>query len=186
MTARNTAHVWGWVAKAFHWLMFLLIVGAWFAVTQHEAYPKGSDERAAFMLVHKSIGLTVFFLIWWRLGWRLFGGALPTPDPAPQWQLKSATLLHWALYALMILMPLSGILMSQFGGRPVPWFGLFEIPAFLPENKALAGNIKNMHEHVWWPLLLGLSVAHVAAALWHHIVMKDKTLKRMLPFGKSE
>jgi cytochrome b561 len=185
MSAQNTTQQWGWVAKTFHWLMFLLIVGAWFAVTMHEGYPKGSEQRAAFMMLHKSLGVSVFFLIWLRLGWRL-SGRTPDPDPAPQWQLKAATLLHWALYALMILMPLSGLLMSQFGGKPVAWFGVFEIPVFVTENKELAGQIKNMHENVWWPILLTLSIGHILAALWHHVGMKDNTLRRMLPFSRSD
>lgn len=184
MTARNTSQQWGWVAKGLHWLVFLLIVGAWLAVDLREGYPKGSDERGWYMGLHKSLGVSVFFLVWLRLGWRLGGGPLPVPDPAPAWQLRAADAVHWLLYALMIAMPFSGLLMSQFGGRDTSWFGLFTIPAFLPENKELAGQIKELHQDVLWPLLVLLVAGHALAALWHHVVMKDNTLRRMLPFIK--
>lgn len=181
MPARNTSQRWGWVARFFHWIMFLLIVGAWFAVEQHEQFPKGSPERGAWMDLHKALGLSVFFLLWARLGWRLSG---PVPDPVitSAWQHRAAVLVHWGLYFVMLMMPLSGLVMSQFGGREVSWFGVFEVPVFLGENKELAGQIKELHEDVWWPLLLVLLALHVGAALWHQFIVKDGTMTRMRPF----
>lgn len=182
MPAHNTAGHWGWVAKTFHWLMFLLMVGAWIAVDQHENFPKGSPERGEWMSLHKAFGLSVFFLVWLRLAWR-FSGPVPDPVITSKWQYRAAAAVHWALYFLMIMMPLSGLLMSQFGGRAVSWFGIFEVPVFLAPDKELAGQIKMMHEDVWWPLLLALVGLHVAAALWHQLLVKDGTLRRMLPFS---
>lgn len=181
MLARNSAQRWGWVAQLFHWLMFLLIIGAWFAVEQHEQFPKGSPERGAWMDLHKAIGLSVFFLFWARLGWRLSG---PVPDPVitNPWQHRAAVVVHWGLYFVMLMMPLSGLVMSQFAGREVSWFGLFEVPVFLGENKELAGQIKELHQDVWWPLLLVLVAVHVGAALWHQFIVKDGTMNRMRPF----
>lgn len=183
MSLRNTSGRWGVVAQTLHWLLFLLIVGAWFAVELHEDYPKGSAERAQWMSLHKSFGATVFFLIWLRLGWRL-SGDVPAPLPGPRWQQWSSALVHAALYLLMIAMPLSGLLMSQYGGREVSWFGFFSIPPVLAPDKELAGRIKELHEHVLWPALLWLAVLHVLAALWHHFIRRDDTLRRMLPFLK--
>lgn len=180
MAARNTAMKWGWVAQLLHWLTFLLIVGAWFAVEQRELFPKGSPERGAWMDLHKALGLSVFFLFWLRLGWRLSGPA-PSPVITHVWQHRASVAVHWALYAVLLLMPLSGLLMSQFGGRPVSWFGLFEIPVLVSENKELASQIKEMHTDVWWPLLCVLVALHAAAALWHQFIVGDGTLRRMLP-----
>jgi cytochrome b561 len=181
MTARNTPMYWGWVAKSFHWLMFALIVGAWFAFEQHEGFPKGSTERAEWMNLHRAFGASVFFLVWLRLAWRF---SSPAPDSVitSRWQHRAAEGVHWALYFLMIMMPLSGLLMSQFGGRAVSWFGVFDIPVFLSENKPLAEQLKSLHEDVWWPLLLTLIGLHVVAAVWHQFIVKDGVLKRMLPF----
>lgn len=181
MSARNTSRHWGWVAMSFHWLMFVLIVAAWFAVDQHENFPKGSAERSEWMGLHKAFGLSVFFLVWLRLAWR-FSGATPDPVMTSKWQHRAATAVHWALYFLMIMMPLSGLIMSQFDGRVVSWFGIFDIPLVLQENKELAKQVKELHEDVWWPLLLAMAGVHMAAALWHQFIVKDGTLKRMLPF----
>lgn len=183
MHLRNTPDRWGLVARLFHWLFFLLIIGAWLAVELHEDYPRGSAERAQWMWLHKSFGVTVFFLIWLRLGWRL-GNEVPTPEPGPRWQRWTSSLVHAALYLLMIAMPLSGLVMSQFGGREVSWFGVVEIPVWVSPDRELAGQIKELHEHVLWPALFWLIALHAAAALWHHIIRKDNTLRRMLPWAQ--
>lgn len=183
MTARNTEQQWGWVAKTFHWLIFLLMVAAWFAVESHEYFPKGSAERAQRMMLHKSFGVSVFFLVWWRLGWRFYSSP-PLEEPASRWQLLAASAVHWALYGLMIAMPLSALVASQLSGRVVNFFGFFDIPVLLAQNKALAGQLMGLHKDVLWPLLIVLVAGHAAAALWHHFITRDRALKRMLPFGK--
>jgi cytochrome b561 len=81
---------------------------------------------------------------------------------------------------MMIAMPLSGLVMSQFADRPVSWFGLFQIPVFVTPDKEVAEQIADLHEEVLWPVLLTLVVVHGLAALWHHFVLKDDTLRRML------
>lgn len=182
MAIRNSSERWGSLAQFFHWLIFLLMVGAWIAVEAHEGYPKGSDERAQWMMLHKAMGLSVFFLVWLRLGWRL-ANPVPAPEPAAAWQLRLAGLTHVLLYGVMIAMPAAGLLASQFAGREVSWFGLFTIPVGLAPDKALAGALMALHKNWLWPLLLGLLVLHVGAALWHHFVRKDRTLRRMLPFA---
>ena len=181
MPAHNTAQRWGWIAQTFHWLMFALIVSAWWAVDQHENFPKGSLERGEWMSLHKAFGLSVFMLVWLRLAWRL-SGSVPAPAIVSVWQHRAAQGVHWALYFMMIAMPFSGLLMSQYAGRAVSWFGIFTVPVFLEQNKELAGQIKDLHTDVLWPLLLTLLVLHVVAALWHQFIVKDGLLKRMLPF----
>ncbi len=182
MPARNTAQQWGWVAKTLHWLVFLLIIAAWFAVESHEDFPKGSAERAQWMLLHKSFGASVFLLVWLRLYWRL-SGRTPAAEPAPRWQQLAATAAHWGLYALMILMPLSALLASQFSGRAVSFFGLFDIPVVLAASKPWAGQLMALHKEILWPLLLVVVAGHAGAALWHHFFTRDRTLRRMLPFS---
>lgn len=184
LNLRNTADHWGLVARTLHWLFVLLIVGAWFAVDLHEDFPKGSPERAQWMMVHKALGLSVFLLIWLRLGWRLTGD-VPAPLPGPRWQQWSSAVVHGLLYLLMIAMPLSGLLWSQFGGRPVSWFGVFEVPVFVTPDKTLAGQLGELHKEVLWPLLFTLVLVHVVAALWHHFILRDATLKRMLPLRRG-
>jgi cytochrome b561 len=94
----------------------------------------------------------------------------------------SAKLLHLAVYALMIGMPLTGWLLLSASGKPIPFFG-FELPALIGTDKDLAGQIKEVHEFVGTMgyYLLGL---HAIAALYHHYIQRDDTLTRMLPIRK--
>ncbi|MFZ5757210.1 MAG: cytochrome b [Pseudomonadota bacterium] len=181
MLLKNTDRRWGAIAQLFHWLMFLLILGAWFAVESHEDFPKGSEERAQWMMIHKALGTTVFFLVWFRLSARI-GQATPAAIGAASQQFI-ARFVHVGLYAVMIAMPMTGLLASQYFGRPVSWFGLFEIPVFLGEHKDLGKQLMEIHEGLW-SALVALVLLHAGGALYHHIVQRDDVLKRMLPWGK--
>ncbi len=181
MNMTNTNNRWGLIAQGFHWLMFLLIIGAWFAVETREDFPKGSPERDAWMLLHKSLGLSIFFLVWLRIGVR-FTQVTPA-DIGAGWQQKAAKLIHLGLYAVMIAMPITGMLASQFFGKPVSWFGVFELPMLVSESKDLGEVLEEVHETGFIALLV-LLTAHVGAALYHHFILKDDVLKRMLPWGK--
>lgn len=90
--------------------------------------------------------------------------------------------MHAAPYLMLIVMPLTGLLTTQLAGRVVPWFGLFEIPLFVDTDKELAEKMEGGHADVLWPVLRVLVGVHAGAAVWHHFILKDETLKRMLPF----
>lgn len=178
MSLRNTATAWGPVARLLHWLFFLLLIGSWYAVEMHEDFPKGTPERAEWMALHFSIGVTVFALVWARLAWRLTG-EVPAAVPGLRWQRISASVVHAALYLLLIAMPVTGLLTVQFKDRAVSWFGLVDIPRVLAPDPALAEALKEFHGEVLWPMLLTFVALHAAAALWHHFRLKDDTLRRM-------
>ncbi len=90
--------------------------------------------------------------------------------------------MHYALYGLMLGLPLIGWLVLSLGGKPIPFFGL-ELPALVTENKGLSKQVKEIHETIGTIgyYLIGL---HAFAALFHHYVFRDNTLRRMLP-GKN-
>ena len=178
MSLRNSTTSWGLVARLLHWLFLVLVIGAWVAIEVHEQFPKGSPERAEWMRIHFSIGITVFVLIWVRLGWRL-SEQIPDPVPGPRWQQQAASLVHLALYGVLIAMPLAGLLTMQFSNRVVAWFGVVDIPVFLAPSKAAAELMEEIHTDVLWPTLLALVAVHAGAALWHHFREKDDTLRRM-------
>lgn len=179
MDWKNTASRYGALSIGIHWLMLLLFIAVYACIELRELYPKGSDPREALKTWHAMLGMLVFVLIWLRLAARLSG---PTPgiqpDP-PSWQQISAKLLHLALYALMIVMPLTGWLLLSASGKPIPFFGL-ELPALIGVNKDLAKPIKEVHEFIGTAgyYLIGL---HAAAALYHHYIQRDNTMIRMLP-----
>ena len=179
MSWKNTDTRYGSLSIGMHWLMLLVFIAVYAAVSLHELYPKGSEPRAALMTWHFMLGMLVFVLVWLRLAARISG---PTPliQPAlPRSQEVSSKLLHLALYLLMIGMPITGWLMLSAAGKPIPFFGL-QLPALIAENEELAHQIKELHEAVGNTgyFLIGL---HVVAGLYHHYIKRDNTMTRILP-----
>lgn len=154
--------------RIFHWIGALLIIGAWVVIEQ------GDD----FIALHKSIGAS--FLIWTvlRLINRLVTKAPPHP-PMPVWQTAIAHLTHLGLYVAMLAMPITGILMSMYGGRGVSVFGLFSLPSVVGIDREMAKLMNGLHTGAVFYVLVFLVVAHVAGALYHQFVMKDNLIARM-------
>lgn len=176
---KSAASRFGYLSMSIHWLTLLLFVATYGTIELRELFDKGSDPREALKTWHFMFGMLVFVLVWLRLAARLSGSAPAIqPEQAPLQQLSSR-LLHLALYVLMIGMPLTGWLVLSAAGKPIPFFGL-ELPALIGENKGLAKQIKEVHELVGTTgyFLIGL---HAMAALYHHYVKHDNTLRRMLP-----
>lgn len=166
------------VAIAFHWTIAALVLfNLWLGIA-HDSLPK----EWKVMPVHKSIGLTVLVLTLGRIAWRLAHPAPPLATDTPAWQRGTAHLTHFALYALLLIMPLTGWMMSSGGNppRPLSWFFLFPVP-YLPVSKGAADFGHSSHVLLGW-LMLALVVLHIAAALWHHVARHDGVLARMLPF----
>ncbi len=182
MSWRNSTSRYGSLAIGIHWLMLLLFIGVYACIELRVLYPKGSDLREALKSWHYMLGMLVFVLVWLRLAGRFSG---PTPDirPAPPaYQQWASKVLHLALYALMIAMPLLGWLSLSASGKHIPFFGL-ELPPLIGENKDLAKTIEEVHEVIGTAgyYLIGL---HVAAALYHQLFVHDNTMARMLPEKK--
>ncbi len=176
---RNTAERYGLLSISLHWLMLLLIIAVYATMELRDMYPKGSAPREALKTWHYMLGLSVFGLVWLRLGARLSG---PRPVVAPAMPASQAWLakgVHLALYVLMIGLPLLGWLILSANGAPVPFWGL-ELPALIGKNKDLARLLKEIHETVANAgyFLIGL---HAAAALFHHYVTRDNTMRLMVP-----
>ncbi len=182
MSWRNTASRYGTLSISIHWLMFLLFIGVYGSIELRELFEKGSDPREMLKSWHFMLGMLVFILVWLRIAAR-FPGHAPNIHPEPaRIQMLSAKLLHLALYALMIGMPMTGWMLLSASGKAIPFFGM-ELPALIGTDKELAKQIKEVHELVGTVgyYLIGL---HVAAALYHHHIQRDDTLLRILPERK--
>lgn len=179
MTLKNTTERYGLLSIGMHWLMLLLLIAVYACIELRVLFPKGSDPREAIKAWHFMLGMLVFLLALARIALQMAGPSPAiTPEPA-QWQRRLAGLMHLMLYALMILMPLAGWLALSAAGKPIPFFGL-QLPPLTGEDKALAGAIKEFHEIVGTAgyFLIGL---HALAGLFHHYLVRDNTLTRMLP-----
>jgi cytochrome b561 len=139
-----------------------------------------SPDKLQYYAWHKWAGVTVFMLVWLRLAWRLIFPPPPLSADLSNVVKLAAHAGHWALYALMVVIPLTGWLMSSAKGFQTVWFGVLPLPDLLAKDKALGEQLAQLH----WALNVGLLLligGHAGAALWHHLVHQDNTLRRMLP-----
>lgn len=168
-------------AIGLHWIIALLILIAWpLGAYMHEL--QLSPTKLKLYSYHKWIGITVLLLFVPRILWRITHRP-PAALPMPNWQHKIAEGTHHLLYLLMLLVPLSGWLMSSAKGFQVVYFGVLPLPDLIAKNEELGDLLKEVHESLNFGLL-GLVGLHVAGALKHQIIDRDATLRRMLPFGK--
>jgi cytochrome b561 len=163
---------------AAHWLTLALLVAVYALILLREVYPRGSDPREAMKTWHFMLGLTVFVIVGIRLLLRLVFRAPPiTPSP-PRAMRVGAAAMHLALYLFLIAMPLLGWLALSAKGAPIPFFGL-RLPALIGPDETLGRNLEEVHETIGTVgyYLVGL---HASVALFHHYLMRDDTLLRML------
>lgn len=184
MMWKNSNDRYGTVAIGLHWLMFVLLVAVYACIELKDLFPKGSDPREALKAWHFMLGLSVLPLVLPRLAVRLSSSTPAIVPEPPAWQQISARFVHLTLYVLMIAMPLAGWLLLSAAGKPIPFFGL-QLPALINQDKALAELIKDIHETAGEAVyyLIGL---HVIAVLFHHYILRDNTLARMLMLSKID
>ena len=166
-------------AKGLHWLMALLIFGLLALGFYMQDLPL-SPEKLQFYSWHKWAGVTVFALVWLRLLWRVTHRPPAYPISMSGLQQALAHTGHLVLYVLMIVIPLSGWLMSSAKGVQTVWFGVLPLPDLIARDKELGKQLAELHSALNIGLLL-LIGGHAAAALFHHLVRKDDILRRMLP-----
>lgn len=169
----------GPLSIGLHWFMLGLLAAVYLCMELSDAFPKGSDMRNGLKTWHYMLGLSVLVLAWFRLAVNLRHRAPPINPAPPLWQHRLAWLVQAGLYVLMIGLPLAGWLILSARGQPVPFFGL-QLPALMAESKNAADWIKEIHEAgaTAGYFLVGL---HALAALYHHYLLRDNTLARMLP-----
>ena len=167
------------VLKAVHWSALLLIAAAYFAIWG--SYAAATKEQEAFLMqLHRSLGVTVFVLTLFRLGWRWHARIPSLPADLPAIQKMAARVAEYVLYALLLAQPILGILNINARGRRVDFFFLGELPPIVGPDKVLAKEAVAAHDIVAYVLLTFIGL-HAAAALFHHFVRRDDVLKAMLP-----
>jgi cytochrome b561 len=163
----------GTVAQTFHWVTVILVAAAWLVA--------GRDESPTIVL-HETLGATIFVLVAARLIWRVFDRR-PEEVPMPKVMSLASRALHGLLYLLLFAIPLSAIVGTQLQGHPVVLYGFGEIGPFLTASRHLGHQILEVHQFMG-TLIVWLAGLHAAAALWHHYFRKDGVLRAMLPGGR--
>jgi cytochrome b561 len=173
----------GRVAIALHWITLLLLVGSFTVGLSMVGLPLGR-QKLQWYAWHKWIGITVFLVTCLRLAWRAIQGAPAPLATMPQWQRRASVLVHGALYALLLVIPLSGWVYSSSTGVQVVYLGLFPLPDLVPKDRVLARALLALHVTLNFTLF-SLVCVHTAAALKHHFIDRDSVLRRMLPPRRS-
>lgn len=150
--------------RIVHWLMAVCILGLIAAGMYMTELPKG-DEKWWWYGMHKSFGVTVIGLLILRLILRFITRIPPLPKGFAPMETKLVSALHFLLYAGMVIVPISGFIMSDAGGHAIAWFG-YALPDLIPTNKQLGGLASELHEITPF-ILLGLIALHVAGAIKH-------------------
>lgn len=175
---KNTKNSYGLVTKILHWVVGLLIIGmAIVGFTMSSMAP--SAEKFELYKMHKAFGITVLSLIVIRILWRITNTNVQAAEGVPpvlQWAAKIG---HLLLYIFMLIMPISGALMTRFAGYPISVFDIFTIPAASEKNLELAKFFHATHEYTAL-VLVTLITIHVLAALYHHFIRRDNTLTRII------
>lgn len=165
-------------AILLHWLIALLIFTAFpMGVYMHEL-PFSPDKLRLYSW-HKWTGVSIFLLALVRLTWRTTHRPPALPDAMAAWEKFAAHAVHFSLYALIIIIPISGWLMSSAKGVQTVWLGVLPLPDLLDKNKELGDLLKKIHASLNF-LMLGLLLAHVGAALKHHFIERDDILSRIM------
>lgn len=176
---KNTANTYGSVAKILHWLIGFAVIGMLILGTSLE-YIKDEALAGKMYMLHKSFGICVLALMLLRILWRVINVAPKPPNHVKHWQQNAEKLVHFVLYFCLIVMPLSGWIMSTASGHIPNIFNyiIFPMP-FIPESKALANAASWTHTITGWTLIVLISL-HILATIQHYVVHKDNILKRML------
>lgn len=184
MSAKNTNNTFGYVAKNFHWIVAILIIAMLVMGYFLENFPQTIHEAA--YNTHKTIGIIILALVILRLGWRWYNVQPGYSATLPLFYKIIVRLAHYAIYVVILLMPLSGWVMSTAAGHVPHFLGWFYFPLpGISQDSALAGQMYQLHNTLAIVLIVLVSI-HVLAALFHHFVLRDNVLTRMLPGKRKE
>ncbi len=166
------------VQKILHWLIALAVIGALAGGELIHWLDNGSLKDQIYF-VHKSTGMLILALMAARVVARLTYGAPGLPAEIPGWQRTVSGATHFLLYALLVLMPLVGWAATSAFPAPLPFYGLFEVPALIGADRALSERLFEVHHYMGRAILV-LVAMHIGAALFHGLVKKDGVFQRMV------
>ncbi len=185
MQVRNSADRFGVVTIGVHWLVAATVfglfgLGYWMVDLTYydEWYRKGPD-------IHRSIGILLMMVMVLQLGWRFLN---PVPRPLPnhsRFEVLAARGAHLLLYVLVFVAMISGYLISTADGSSISVFDWFDVPSVTGRTEDLVDTAGLVHYWSTWALVV-LAGLHGLAAIKHHLIDRDNTLRRMLGTGRRQ
>lgn len=166
----------GMISIINHWLVAALVIAMLALGLSLEFADLGSQKRNV-MSLHKSLGAIVLIFGTWRVLWRIFNGFPSRNFHIRKWQHSTADMVHILLLCALIIMPLSGYIMTEAGGRPVNVFMLFSLPP-IPDSRHLKEITETVHSICAYSIC-GLLLLHIGGALKHQLVDKLPIFQRI-------
>jgi len=178
MQVTNSKQRYGAMAIYLHWIMAMVLIGLVVIGLYMTSIPL-SINKVKLYDWHKEWGILVLMLVMLRIVWRL-GNITPSLHFLPVWERIAARTVQWAFYVFMFILPITGWLLTSAAGLPVSFFGLWVLPNLIAPNHANLVLFEAIHTWLSYGLIATFCL-HVAAALKHHFINKDKVLRGMWP-----
>jgi cytochrome b561 len=164
-------------AIAFHWSMFVLVVGVGTLGLLHDSFAR--DTQSFWINIHAVLGLLLWALLLARIFWRLRYPPPALPADTGEFSRRVSAPVHFGLYLLLFVIPIIGVVTFVWHGRVFD-FGLFQVDFGVAKNRAIFHPTEDIHQYLAYALF-ALAGVHALAALWHHFIRHDGVLRRMLP-----
>lgn len=168
------------LARALHWISALLVLATvpagWAMVNAGLTRP----WQDALFVFHKNIGVVILLLVVLRILYRAANPPPPLPPSVPAWQADIAHATHVLMYALLLVMAVSGYVRVVAGGFPLEGLDALGVPRLVPRDDGVAAVAKAVHASTRVPLVV-LIAMHLGAAALHGIVKRDGVVSRMWP-----
>jgi cytochrome b561 len=177
---RNSSATFGLISRGAHWMTATLVLCLIPIGLFMQVLPAASSERAEFLVVHETLGVTVLLLVLFRIAWIELSAPPPLSQSLLPWERFVASAVHPVLYALIMLMPLTGILLTVVSGGPMELYG-WKVP--LPVTTAPAdGSLwPTLHNQILPFFFYAIIAMHLGAVLKHHfITRRTEDVRRML------
>jgi cytochrome b561 len=168
-------------AIAFHWTMFVLVIVVGILGLLHDSWPK--QTQAYWINVHALLGLLLWTALIARFGYRIRHAPPKLPGHIGAFSRRLSSPVHLALYALMFITPVVGVVTFLYHGRVFD-FGFFQVDFGIQKNRAIFHPTEDIHGYLAYAIF-ALAGLHSLAALWHQFVLHDGVLSRMWPRRKG-
>lgn len=165
--------------RALHWISAVLIIATLPIGTVMVREDLESSTQDLLFILHKNVGVIILALVVMRLIWRRLQPAPPMPDSLPGWQAGAARLTHWGLYAMLLVMTISGYVRVRAGDFPIEMLDAISMPTLIPESETLEAIAKSVHFYGRF-VLVALIALHVGAAI-RHFIRRDGVAQRIWP-----
>ena len=173
MKLLNSENKYGLISIVFHWLMALVIL---ITFTLGLNLKHNYQYYYEVLMLHNSLGITIFLLAIFRIAWK-FINIKPTPLPNKKILMKLATVIHIIFYIIFFILPITGYILTNLQGDTVIFYGI-NLPEILERDRDLKYYTHLIHDWLGHILLVLFSL-HVLGALYHHVIIKDNTLRRI-------